>query len=95
MLSMPAAWWLDFYAQLGLPCLTDRAIQRLAQQKWGDIEAALKSGRRSLKALAAASLLSSIEHLDHPFRSLTAEELALETLFQLADDRNAAGHFSC
>ncbi len=94
MLSMPAAWWLDFYAQLGLPCLTEGAIQRLAQQKWGDVEAALKSGRRSLKALAAASLLSSIEHLDHPFRSMTAEELALETLFQLADDRNAAGHFS-
>ena len=47
-----------------------------------------------MKALAAASLLSTIEHLDHPFRSMTAEALSLETLFQMADDRNAAGHFS-
>jgi hypothetical protein len=94
MMSMPASWWLDFYAQLGLTCLTDGAIQRLAQQKWGDVEAALKSGKRSLKALVAAGVLSSIEHSDHPFHRLAAEELALESLFQMADERNAAGHFS-
>jgi hypothetical protein len=94
MLSMSVAWWLDFYANLGLPCLTQGAIQRLAQQKWADVETALKSGKRSLKALTAAGVLSSIEHLDHPFRRFTAEELALETLFQMADERNAAGHFS-
>lgn len=94
MLSMPVAWWLDFYAHLGLTCLTEGAIQRLAQQKWGDVEAALRSGRRSLKALAAASVLSAIDHLDHPFRRFSAEELALEALFQMADERNPAAHFS-
>jgi hypothetical protein len=47
-----------------------------------------------LKALVAAGVLSSIEHADHPFHRLAAEELALESLFQMADERNAAGHFS-
>ena len=88
------ASWQKFCGDHGLPCLTEGAVRRLGQQKWADIEGALRNGRKSLKALAAASLFSTIDHSDHPFRWLTSAELSIERLFQLADDRNAAGHYS-
>lgn len=94
MLARKPAEWHEFYADLGIPGLTEAAIRRLVQQKWVDIDVALRNGRKSLKALAAASVWCSIDHVDHPFRKMTPAELALERLFQLADVRNAAGHSS-
>lgn len=90
--------WKDGEAQnylhvLSLSCLTDDAIKRLAEQRLDQVRTAVKSGRSSLKALLFAGLLGTIDQVDHPFLELSAKELNLGFLLDMADARNKkAGH---
>ena len=73
--------------------LDDELVRRLASQNLREIRNALIRGNSSLKALMFAALLSTIEHSDHPFLKLSADELRLTRLLDMADARNKkAGH---
>lgn len=73
--------------------LDDGLVRRLASQNLREIRNALIRGNSSLKALMFAGLLSTIEHSDHPFLKLSADELRLTRLLDMADARNKkAGH---
>lgn len=85
-----AQQYLQFFK---LPCLTDDVIRRLSEQRLDQVRAAAKRGNSPLKALLFASLLATIDQEKHPFLSLSADELKLGQLLDMADARNKkAGH---
>lgn len=73
--------------------LDDESVRRLASQNLREIRNALIRGNSSLKALMFAALLSSVEHSDHPFRTIPPQVLQLDRMLDMADARNKkAGH---
>lgn len=91
-------YWKDGEAQrclqlLNLSCLTDEVIKRLSGQHLDQVRAAIQRGNSSLKALLFAGLLGTIDQVGHPFIKLSAGELRLSRLLDMADARNKkAGH---
>jgi hypothetical protein len=84
-----------YYLQsFNLPCLTENVINRLSGQRLDQVRTAVaKASNGSLKALLFAGLLATVDRADHPFRGLSADELRLSRLLDMADDRNKkAGH---
>jgi hypothetical protein len=85
-----ARYYLQFFK---LPCLTDEVIKRLSGQRLDQVRTAVKRGSSSLKALLFAGLLGTVDQVDHPFLKLSADELRLSRLLDMADARNKkAGH---
>ena len=85
----------DVFRNLGLPGLNSRVIDQLAGQSLGAIADAIRTQNKPLKALLAGAVFCAAERSDHPFRHLNADDLALDRLPALADDRNkASGHAS-
>ena len=85
----------DVFRNLGLPGLSSRVIDQLAGQSLGAIADAIRTQNKPLKALLAGAVFCAAERPDHPFRHLNADDLALDRLPALADDRNkASGHAS-
>ena len=82
-----------FYQALGLDILDSEIIRVLANQELYVIKKALGSGQSSLKALMAASALTTCEHIDsHPLKSLSSDQLQYAKLIELAELRNPASH---
>lgn len=82
-------------SSLGLDCLQPDIINKLASQQLKDIRNAFMSGSSSMKALLVAAMFSTVEHADHPLQKLRKEELQLDGLLNMANDRNRkAGHAS-
>jgi hypothetical protein len=85
-----AAEWLS---TLGLQCLTSDVVYRLSEQQLDPIRTAIRKASSSMKALLFASLLATVDKPEHPFHSLTADNLQLNRLIDMADARNKkAGH---
>lgn len=85
-----ARYYLQFF---NLSCLTDDVIRRLSEQRLDQVRTAAKRGSSSLKALLFAGLLGTVDQVDHPFLKLSADELRLSRLLDIADARNKkAGH---
>ena len=85
-----AQYYLQFF---NLPCLTDDVIKRLSEQRLDQVRTAVKRGTSSLKALLFAGLLGTVDQASHPFLKLSADELQLARLLDMADARNKkAGH---
>jgi len=85
-----AQYYLNFF---NLSCLTEDVVARLAEQRLDQVRAAAKRGQSSLKALLFAALLATVDQGRHPFHSLSADELQLSQLLNMADARNKkAGH---
>lgn len=85
-----AQYYLQFFS---LSCLTDDVIKRLSEQRLDQVRTAAKRGGSSLKALLFAALLGTVDQLGHPFLNLSADELRLSRLLDMADARNKkAGH---
>jgi hypothetical protein len=84
----------DYLESFNLPCLTEDVIDRLSGQRLDQVRTAVaKADRGSLKALLFAGLLATVDRADHPFLGLSADELRLSRLLDMADDRNRkAGH---
>ena len=85
-----AKYYLQFF---NLPCLTGDVMKRLSEQRLDQIRTAVKSGDSPLKALLFAGLLGTVDQVDHPLLKLSANELRLSRLLDMADTRNKkAGH---
>jgi hypothetical protein len=85
-----AQYYLQFF---NLSCLTDDVIKRLSEQRLDQVRTAVKRGSSSLKALCFAGLLGTVDQVGHPFLNLSADELRLSRLLDMADARNKkAGH---
>ena len=85
-----AQYYLQFF---NLPCLTDDVIKRLSEQRLDQVRTAVKRGTSSLKALLFAGLLGTVDQASHPFLKLSADDLQLARLLDMADARNKkAGH---
>lgn len=85
-----ALYYLHFFK---LSCLTEDVIKRLAEQRLDQVRTAVTRGSSSLKALLFASMLGTVDQVDHPFLKLSADELQLSRLLDMADARNKkAGH---
>ncbi len=85
-----AQYYLQFF---NLPCLTDDVIKRLSEQPLNQVRNAVTRGSSSLKALLFAGLLGTVDQVLHPFLKLSADELQLTRLLDMADARNKkAGH---
>ena len=85
-----AAEWLS---TLGLRCLTVDVIDRLSEQQLDPIRTAIRRASSAMKALLFAALLATVDKAGHPFHSLSAEDLRLSRLIDVADARNKkAGH---
>jgi hypothetical protein len=85
-----AQYYLQFF---NLSCLTDEVIKRLSEQRLDQVRTAAKRGSSSLKALLFAGLLGTVDQVGHPFLKLSADELRLSRLLDMADARNKkAGH---
>ncbi len=85
-----AQYYLQFF---NLSCLTDEVIKRLSEQRLDQVRTAAKRGSSSLKALLFAGLLGTVDQVGHPFLNLSADELRLSRLLDMADARNKkAGH---
>jgi hypothetical protein len=80
-----AQYYLQFF---NLSCLTDDVIKRLSEQRLDQVRTAAKRGGSSLKALLFAALLGTVDQLGHPFLNLSADELQLSRLLDMADARN-------
>lgn len=77
---------------LDLPALTDQGIDKLSGQQLYQVRHALEGRSQSLKAMLFGVALSTLNQEGHPFRSLPAEQLAVDMLLQLAELRNEASH---
>ncbi len=85
-----AQYYLQFF---NLPCLTGDVIKRLSEQRLDQVRTAAKRGSSSLKALLFAGLLGTVDQVGHPLLKLSADELRLSRLLDMADARNKkAGH---
>lgn len=85
-----ALYYLQF---LDLSCASDDVIRQLSQQRLDQVRTAVKRGGSSLKALLFAALLATVDQGRHPFLSLSADELGLKRMLDMADARNKkAGH---
>lgn len=90
--------WRDgeamYYLQsLAVSGLNDDVIKKLSEQRLDQVRTAVRKGSSSLKALLFAALLATVDHRDHPFFSLSSDELRLNRLLEMTDARNKkAGH---
>lgn len=90
--------WKDGQARaylrdLGIVGLGEDLMQKLARQQLDQVRTAVRRGASSLKALLFAALLATVDHRDHPLLILSADELRLLKLLEMADARNKkAGH---
>jgi len=85
-----AQYYLQFF---NLSCLTDDVIKRLSEQRLDQVRTAVRRGTSSLKALLFAGLIGTVDQTSHPFLKLSADELQLASLLDMADARNKkAGH---
>ena len=97
--SQDTKWTKEIAGQtlqaLPIAKMDNELVRRLASQNLREIRNALIRGNSSLKALLFAALLSTVEHSHHPFLKLSADELQLAHLLDMADARNKkAGHSS-
>jgi hypothetical protein len=72
--------------QLQLPCVDDALIRKLKNQKMSEIRSAFDKRDRSLKAMLIATLFSTIEHAQHPFKHLA--NIPFNKLIEMTDLRN-------
>lgn len=78
---------------LNLACLDEESLARLSNQDLDRVRAAIRKGSSSLKALVFANLLATVEWAAHPFKTISAEKLALAKLLDMTDARNKkVGH---
>jgi len=90
--------WRDgeamYYLQsLAVSGFTDDVIKKLSGQDLDQVRTAVRKGSSSVKALLFAALLAAVDHRDHPFFSLSSDELRLNRVLEMTDTRNKkAGH---
>lgn len=77
---------------LGLPSITRDVADTLSRQNLQSVIKSLSTPTSSLKALVFAAALGSVGNSNHPLKSLTAQQLQLERLLDLANLRNQTSH---
>lgn len=82
------------FMSLDLPMVNSAVADGLAGQQLYNIKKARNTGNESLKALLAAALLSSSEHVDFPLNQVEVGSGDLQRLIELANVRNKAQHAS-
>lgn len=79
---------------LNLPAFSESAVNVLSGQSLQVAIKSLNNPSSSLKGLVFAAALGTVGNNNHPFRSLTRQQLELETLLELANLRNQTSHGS-
>lgn len=77
---------------LEIPSFTDGVVRVLAGQQLSQVIRASENPTDSLKALLFAAGMGVIAAQEHPFRTLSSQELELEKLLDLAELRNQSSH---
>lgn len=78
--------------ELRLPAMTAEVAEILSRQILLSVIKSLSTPTSSLKALVFAAALGSVGNSNHPLKSLTAQQLQLERLLDLANLRNQTSH---
>jgi hypothetical protein len=73
---------------------TDDVIKKLSGQTLDQVRTAVRKGSSSVKALLFAALLATVDHRDHPFFSLSSDQLRLNMVLEMTDARNKKGSHS-
>ena len=80
-------------SDLNLGCLDEDSLSRLCNQELSRVRTAISKRNSSLKALVFANLLATLDRPTHPFKTISAEKLALSALLDMTDARNKkVGH---
>lgn len=77
---------------LKLPAFTENVTSSLSRQNLHGVIKSLTSPSSSLKALVFAAALDTVGNDNHPFKSLSNQQLQLHKLLELADLRNQTSH---
>lgn len=77
---------------LQVPSFTKSVISSLSRQRIGQVVRACSRPTESLKALLFAAAMGTLNEPRHPLKTLSADQLQLDQLLELADLRNSSSH---